>query len=105
MSKVNEYLKRIKVLKVRVKSAKLTSLTAKQMKMYNEVEAAYKNRPNVYLSRKELQALVASDLEDRDNNHFLCLDSELPAISVSFPAGHLVDPNRDLNLDSFVPVL
>ena len=46
-----------------------------------------------------------ADLEDRDNNHFLCLDSELPAISVSFPAGHLVDPNRDLNLDSFVPVL
>ena len=46
-----------------------------------------------------------ADLEDRDNNHLLCLDSEFPAISVSFPAGHLVDPNRDLNLDSFVLVL
>ena len=52
-----------------------------------------------------LQPDYLADLEDRDNNHLLCLDSEFPAISVSFPAGHLVDPNRDLNLDSFVPVL
>ena len=55
--------------------------------------------------RLSLQPDYLADLEDRDNNHLLCLDSELPAISVSFPAGHLVDPNRDLNLDSFVPVL
>ena len=46
-----------------------------------------------------------ADLEDSDNNHFLCLYSEASAISVSFPAGHLVDPNGDLNLDSFVPIL
>ena len=55
--------------------------------------------------RLSLQPDYLADLEDRDNNHLLCLDSEFPAISVSFPAGHLVDPNRDLNLDSFVPVL
>jgi hypothetical protein len=46
-----------------------------------------------------------ADLEDSDNNHLLCLSSENPVISVSFPAGHLVDPNRDLNLESSVPVL
>ena len=55
--------------------------------------------------RLSLQPDYLADLEDRDNNHLLCFDSEFPAISVSFPAGHLVDPNRDLNLDSFVPVL
>ena len=55
--------------------------------------------------RLSLQPDYLADLEDRDNNHLLCLDSEFPAISVSFPAGHLVDPNRDLNLDSFVLVL
>ena len=55
--------------------------------------------------RLSLQPDYLTDLEDRDNNHLLCLDSEFPAISVSFPAGHLVDPNRDLNLDSFVLVL
>ena len=46
-----------------------------------------------------------ADLEDSDNNHFLCLSSENPATSVSFPGGHLVDPNRDFNLESSVPVL
>ena len=55
--------------------------------------------------RLSLQPDYLADLEDRDNNHLLCLDSEFLAISVSFPAGHLVDPNRDLNLDSFVLVL
>ena len=47
--------------------------------------------------RVSLEPDYLADLEDSDNNHLLCLDSELPAISVSFPAGHLVDPNRDLN--------
>ena len=55
--------------------------------------------------RLSLQPDYLADFEDRDNKHLLCLDSEFPAISVSFPAGHLVDPNRDLNLDSFVLVL
>lgn len=45
-----------------------------------------------------------ADLEDRDNNHLLCLKTLDPAISVSFPAGHLVDPNRDLNPDTHIAV-
>ena len=55
--------------------------------------------------RISLEPDYLADLEDSDNNHLLCLSSEASAISVSFPAGHLVDPNGDLNLDSFVPVL
>ena len=38
-----------------------------------------------------------ADLGDNDNNHLLCLDTSLPATAVTFPAGHLVDPNGDLN--------
>ena len=45
-----------------------------------------------------------ADLEDGDNNHLLCLDTSAPAVSVSFPAGHLVDPNRDLNPDTHIAV-
>ena len=41
---------------------------------------------------------------DGDNNHFLCLDTTMPATAVAFPAGHLVDPNGDLNADSKVMV-
>ena len=67
MSKVNAYLQRIHELNQRQDTDDLTELKPKQMKMYKEVEAAYKNQRNAYLSRKELQALVASDLEDSDN--------------------------------------
>ena len=45
-----------------------------------------------------------ADLGDADNNHFLCLDTTTPATAVAFPAGHLVDPNGDLNADSKVMV-
>ncbi len=45
-----------------------------------------------------------ADLEDGDNNHLLCLDTTDTAISVSFPAGHLVDPNQDLNPHTQVDV-
>ena len=55
--------------------------------------------------RISLEPDYLADLEDSDNNHLLCFSSEASAISVSFPAGHLVDPNGDLNLGSFVPVL
>lgn len=48
-------------------------------------------------SGEELIPAAIADLGDRDNNHLLCLDTADPAISVSFPAGHLVDPNQDLN--------
>jgi hypothetical protein len=45
-----------------------------------------------------------ADLDDNDNNHSLCLDVTGTAMSVSFPAGHVVDPNGDLNPDTTVDV-
>ncbi len=54
--------------------------------------------------RSEGSPAALPDLGDADNNHFLCLDTTTPATSVSFPAGHLVDPNGDLNADSKVMV-
>jgi len=41
--------------------------------------------------------VALADLADRDNNHLLCLDTTDPVTSISFPPGHLVDPNKDLN--------
>ena len=55
-------------------------------------------------SRSEVSPAALADLNDADNNHFLCLDTTTPATAVSFPAGHLVDPNGDLNVDSKVMV-
>ena len=55
-------------------------------------------------SRDEIVPAAIADLGDRDNNHLLCLDTSAPAVSVSFPAGHLVDPNQDLNPDTQVAV-
>jgi hypothetical protein len=52
----------------------------------------------------EINPLALAELEDGDNNHFLCLDTSDPAVAVSFPAGHLVDPNRDLNPDTHIAV-
>ncbi len=45
-----------------------------------------------------------ADLGDGDNNHLLCLDVAETPRAVSFPAGHLVDPNKDLNPDTSVNV-
>lgn len=55
-------------------------------------------------SRDEIAPAALADLGDRDNNHLLCLDTSAPAVSVSFPGGHLVDPNQDLNPDTQVAV-
>ena len=55
-------------------------------------------------SSNEIVPVALADLEDRDNNHLLCLDTSDPVVSVSFPAGHLVDPNRDLNPDTHIVV-
>ena len=55
-------------------------------------------------SSDEIVPAALADLSDRDNNHLLCLDTSAPAVSVSFPAGHLVDPNQDLNPDTHVAV-
>jgi hypothetical protein len=45
-----------------------------------------------------------ADLDDNDNNHSLCLDVAGTARSVSFLAGHIVDPNGDLNTATAVEV-
>ncbi len=60
------------------------------------------NRPDG--STDEIAPAAVADLGDQDNNHLLCLDTSAPAVSVSFPGGHLVDPNRDLNPDTSVVV-
>jgi hypothetical protein len=56
-------------------------------------------------SRNEVTPASLADLGDNDNNHFLCLDTSVPATAVAFPAGHLVDPNGDLNPDSQIAVI
>ena len=55
-------------------------------------------------ARSEVSPAALADLGDADNNHFLCLDTTTPATAVAFPAGHLVDPNGDLNTESKVMV-
>jgi hypothetical protein len=55
-------------------------------------------------SNHEVVPAALADLEDGDNNHLLCLDIADTVVSVSFPAGHLVDPNRDLNPDTHIAV-
>ena len=55
-------------------------------------------------SRYEVSPAALAELGDGDNNHFLCLDTTTPATAVAFPAGHLVDPNGDLNAESKVMV-
>ena len=56
-------------------------------------------------SREEVTPASLADLGDNDNNHLLCLDTTVPATAVAFPAGHLVDPNGDLNPDSQISVV
>jgi hypothetical protein len=55
-------------------------------------------------SRDEIAPAALAELGDNDNNHLLCLGTADPAVSVAFPGGHLVDPNRDLNPDTQVAV-
>ena len=55
-------------------------------------------------SRDEIAPAALAELGDSDNNHLLCLGTADRAVSVAFPAGHLVDPNRDLNPDTEVAV-
>jgi hypothetical protein len=55
-------------------------------------------------SSHEISPAALADLGDRDNNHLLCLSTPAPVVSVSFPAGHLVDPNKDLNPETQVTV-
>ena len=55
-------------------------------------------------STEEVSPIKLADLGDRDNNHLLCLKTSAPARTVTFPAGHLVDPNGDLNPDSKINI-
>ena len=52
----------------------------------------------------EVTPIALAELEDRDNNHFLCLDTDDTAVAVSFPEGRLVDPNGDLNPHTTVKI-
>lgn len=53
---------------------------------------------------REIIPVALANLGDGDNNHVLCLDTADKALSVSFPAGILRDPNGDLNPQTSVPV-
>ena len=56
-------------------------------------------------SKDVIAPAALADLGDNDNNHLLCLDTTIPATAVAFPAGHLVDPNGDLNPDAQIAVV
>lgn len=49
--------------------------------------------------------IALADTGDGDNNHFLCLDTTAPALSVSFPAGYLTDPREDLNPATSIEII
>ena len=53
---------------------------------------------------RDVIPFALGDLGDGDNNHKLCLDTDERPLSVSFPAGILVDPNDDLNPATTVQV-
>ena len=55
-------------------------------------------------STRAVHPFAVWDLEDGDNNHELCLDTTDTPLSVSFPAGHFIDPNGDLNPSTRVEV-
>ena len=55
-------------------------------------------------TEREITPAALADLGDGDNNHLLCLGTADTAISVAFPAGVLVDPNKDLNPETEVAV-
>ncbi len=56
-------------------------------------------------AQRAITPVALADLGDGDNNHLLCLDTADTAISVSFPAGVLTDPNDDVNPATSVAVL
>jgi len=46
---------------------------------------------------KAVTPFALGDLQDGDNNHLLCLDTNDKPKRVAFAAGVLVDPNKDVN--------
>jgi len=55
-------------------------------------------------TEREITPAALADLGDGDNNHMLCLGTADTAITVAFPAGVFVDPNKDLNPETEVAV-
>lgn len=55
-------------------------------------------------TEREITPTALADLGDGDNNHLLCLDTADTPLSVAFPAGVFVDPNKDLNPETEVSV-
>ncbi len=55
-------------------------------------------------TERQIAPNALADLGDGDNNHLLCLGTTDTPISVAFPAGVLVDPNKDLNPETKVAV-
>ena len=55
-------------------------------------------------SVRTVRPFAIGNLGDGDNNHELCLNTEGRPVSVAFPAGHLVDPNHDVNANTSVAV-
>jgi len=53
---------------------------------------------------RSIHPFALGDLEDGDNNHELCLDTEEIPVSVSFPARVFIDPNGDLNPETSVEI-
>lgn len=55
-------------------------------------------------TEREIAPTALADLGDGDNNHLLCLGTTDTPVSVAFPAGVFVDPNKDLNPETEVAV-
>ena len=53
-------------------------------------------------ARYTTHPIAIAELGDNDNHHLLCLDTDDKASAVSFPSGHFIDPNGDLNPDTRV---
>jgi hypothetical protein len=53
---------------------------------------------------KAVTPFALGDLQDGDNNHLLCLDTREKAKRVTYAAGTLVDPNKDLNAATAVDI-
>jgi len=56
-------------------------------------------------STQRVPPFALADLGDGDNNHLLCLNEPGTPQTVTFPAGHLADPNGDLNPATAIPVV
>jgi hypothetical protein len=55
-------------------------------------------------SKIDVTPFALADLGDGDNNHELCLDVIGTPQSVYFPAGHMTDPNEDLNPETTITI-